>query len=717
MSSQRGLALLVIFVEAVAIGAMSQTVIFPTFISLVALVLASGPWRFQLNPYRRTVLLLTGALLFVTSWRIDRHSVDNDVLFHLSPLMHVVGQFLLVVQVGMLAVKFREERIPPYFLWLGVFVMMSAGDIRASNSESSWFQLFTICFILFGGAFLGADLPVTGGTQRRGFTRNATIVLLGIAIIFGSWFSSAALHKYERTLDRWISQMLNAGQSRSTVGYSGEAQLSSVAFQKTVRSSESALRIDGAVNPGYMRGRIFPYLSNSSHSGLLGERVTEWHPERLPQNGNLYQTSRPIVNGDLRTSTAELAADKQYEYQLSSSADSSRTPIAVHVMNEQLMGTYFLPFHTQRMVCDESPLLIHPWGLESPNESPSAHYLLNLGSQVGYFDQEVFDIADNRNWGASVPTQRELLHVPKIIRDDEVVQKIADEVFAGCETVSEHIQAVTKYFRSKYDYHLGIEIPRGQDPILYFLTKRPAAHCEYFAAGSAVLLRMRGIRARYVTGFVIVERNELGNFWTARNSDAHAWAEAYDPELGWVLVESTPANGVPMETERPWHRQFWDVISHSLHKFRYNFGRGGWDWLGRVLIEFLLSPRGMLFAFLLSLYLLWRGRGHITFGQGLKVDPLLRKLHNLLRGGDRLARLSGLVRMKGESLSHFANRLEQEHELQDLAEWYRAYVRARYRPSWREEDVEQLQEGLSRLRSSHSRYRKITTQTIAERRV
>lgn len=77
----------------------------------------------------------------------------------------------------------------------------------------------------------------------------------------------------------------------------------------------------------------------------------------------------------------------------------------------------------------------------------------------------------------------------------------------------------------------------GEDFAGRFL-KEGRGYCVHFATAGALLLRMQGVPARYVTGYVVrldgVGRGEV------MDSDAHAWVEVYVDGCGWYPVEMTP---------------------------------------------------------------------------------------------------------------------------------------------------------------------------------
>lgn len=95
------------------------------------------------------------------------------------------------------------------------------------------------------------------------------------------------------------------------------------------------------------------------------------------------------------------------------------------------------------------------------------------------------------------------------------------------------------FFRSsgfRYSLSPGDYRPNDLDE---FLFQRRIGFCEHYAAAFATLMRIAGIPARTVVGYLGGEYNDLGKFVTVRQSDAHAWCELWLPDTGWERVDPT----------------------------------------------------------------------------------------------------------------------------------------------------------------------------------
>ncbi len=103
------------------------------------------------------------------------------------------------------------------------------------------------------------------------------------------------------------------------------------------------------------------------------------------------------------------------------------------------------------------------------------------------------------------------------------------------------VNAVLRFFRDeKFSYTL--EPPAlGRNTVDEFLFTTRAGFCEHYSSAFVVLMRAAGIPARVVTGYQGGEINAVDGFMTVRQSDAHAWAEVWLKNRGWVRVDPTSA--------------------------------------------------------------------------------------------------------------------------------------------------------------------------------
>lgn len=93
-------------------------------------------------------------------------------------------------------------------------------------------------------------------------------------------------------------------------------------------------------------------------------------------------------------------------------------------------------------------------------------------------------------------------------------------------------RALQNRFRFSTDFTYTLEFSQvqrtpGMDPLEDFVANHRHGHCEYFAGALVLALRSQNIPARMVVGYHGGEYNSLGKFYQIRQSDAHAWVEAY----------------------------------------------------------------------------------------------------------------------------------------------------------------------------------------------
>ncbi len=231
------------------------------------------------------------------------------------------------------------------------------------------------------------------------------------------------------------------------------------------------------------------------------------------------------------------------------------------------------------------------------------------------------------------------------------------------------VRRALQWITTDFSYTLDTPVA-GRDPIDEFLFGYKAGFCEHFSSAFVVLMRNAGIPARVVTGFAGGTRNRVGDYWVVRRMDAHAWAEVWLPQRGWVRVDPTAAvaperildtlddrlladAGNPLQQRwlqlgqmGDWLRRGWNdlVLSFDARRQQQLFKPLGLDDIkpGQLLSGFVMAA---LAAVLWMAWLLARGER--------ERDPLLRTWHRL---GRRYARL-GLAREPHEPALLWARRV------------------------------------------------------------
>jgi transglutaminase-like putative cysteine protease len=150
-----------------------------------------------------------------------------------------------------------------------------------------------------------------------------------------------------------------------------------------------------------------------------------------------------------------------------------------------------------------------------------------------------YDVVSSESRGNEItPTARaEALEVPSSI--SPAVRDLAQSWTVQNRDPRGIVSSALQFFRTQgFSYSLT---PGTYDNLDQFLFQRRAGFCEHYAASFATLMRLAGIPARVVVGYLGGEYNDLGHFVLVRQADAHAWCEVWLPENGWTRVDPTSA--------------------------------------------------------------------------------------------------------------------------------------------------------------------------------
>jgi len=329
------------------------------------------------------------------------------------------------------------------------------------------------------------------------------------------------------------------------------------------------------------------------------------------------------------------------------------------------------------------PASYQPWilALDTPASTPT---LVNEQSL------EV-SLTDNLQINTSTPVSSLLRYSASSVLSDRftpVVQPGAQNLFVSStnpkaqawaqelrKQYTDHDQlarAIMLHFNRESFYYTLSPPPVGVNSIDDFLFDTRSGFCEYYAGSFVFLLRAAGVPARVVTGY---QGGEINNgYMIVKQSDAHAWAEAYidgqwrryDPtgavsplrveEGANASLRNDPAHGFLSKVNIPLVKSLqlkWDAVNFAWQKRIVNFDREKQKALWRKIgID---KPSGwMIVLLVISAVMLWTLI--IIKPLSLHAREKLSPCEKTWRKLCLQLRTHGLQRHTGETYSDFISR-------------------------------------------------------------
>ena len=664
MTGRRIMAFFMVALQAIVVARLFGHQWFAA--AMVAAAFA-GLWgRVQLDLGRTGKLVFAAALgvVILSDWRFLLPESPDMALVFMGRVGHAVVKYLLALQAAQLFIR-HPSGLPALMGLYGAAFMTCAGDMVMRGGTRLLYQTCAVGFVGLAAGFY-AFCPARAyvvPVRRRSHYRAATWGLIAVALSLSVGLA-ATLTRYRDALDSALLGMLLGKFTEQSAGIETAPKLGDLAELKGKDENLTALCVESAEQPGYLRAKAYDRYANGRWQASLEKRDLE------PKREDPDAERKPV--------------GYEYYYVWDEGDDADWTPMDIWSnMFDRSCLFRRLRSTATRIPCSQL-------GIDDSGN-------VTFEKQR---DTEIYRVYTHKH---GEPTPKAALS-PKLRsrytqtpnKLDPRVRALAERIFRGRDTTLAKVMAVVNYFYGNYTYHLGIRVPKGQDALTYFLLDKPPAHCEYFATGAAVLLRLGGVPCRYVTGFVVSEKNPFGGFWMARNKDAHAWVEAYDEQRGWFIVEPTVSDGLPTSNERgaSLRSYLWDYLRFSNERRKDAFIKTGVKGVMRQMgrsagafLRRLLSPLPVAIAgFCLAAYgavalLQWRRRV-----QPAAASPEVTALQALLKQMDRRMRTRGLARGDQETLHQFAARITRDHAgdegVRDAAQWYVEYASARYgRPS------------------------------------
>ena len=648
-------------------------------IALLAMTVALvGCWpRLRLDWGYRKKYFSSGAiaLAYLIWWWLDLQYLDPSRSSQFENSLGLAGA-LGTMMIQAQQYFWRDERgLPNYFPFLGALAMAFATDhYLTSDTERDIVFGLTMTFGIVAVVFFALDHRPSPRKTYGGYryTLIGVCALLSLGLAAGTAW---VIGESEQAVGRMLTA--NMAKKQLVLGNRSTAQLDSMSDIKGQNFDHIALEIMADASPGYLRGQVYGRYQNRSWSAIPMDSapmavetappgfVAKWSSEKLYP---IDPDATTILN------TMVVYPDPAIERALFTPLEAGwigRPQGGIRLSDAQVAETsqknHGFPYH---VITTPRPPIV-------PLDTESRALYTELPEDLA----------------------------PRIL-------SLASSVCGTQSTTLGKANAVTQYFTSNYEYTLGIVVPRGADPMEYFLFSDPLpdAHCEYFATGAAFLLRASGVPTRYVTGVGVWEQHPFADYWVARNRDSHAWVEAWDDELGWFIVEATPASGLPeagASEKVGGLRDFWQMIALKIKRAIAAIREGAWTTLLSAIREILVTLiHGMRAAWWILLLILgagvalWQGYRRWKFRtrrDSTNHDIHLRAMQYQLSTMDRWVGKTHRLKRAAHVTPHaFAREIEAATSAANpLAHWYRNWAEVRYRNSADEAAVARLERELT----------------------
>ncbi|MCK5806293.1 MAG: transglutaminase domain-containing protein [Lentisphaeria bacterium] len=464
--------------------------------------------------------------------------VDADRFF-LIPA-NVYGPGVLLLAVGATYFEQRDTTITS-FIALCIISMLLAGNVVGFSGTyerlpEQWSRELNFHLVFGIGVFVQllavlALLPRTQFRRVQGVKPSRRRQALRLCLVFVLMGTTGAIvlglrataFRYRHVVESSFSSLFQR-YWRGKVGrivFGRDVDLWRTVPLRTRADKAIVLRATADAPPGYLRGVVY----------------------------SAYSAGRWSVTG-----TAEKMSSREAGGRLAYMTFTRETPIRPSGPPKPSRRVGILPasrFSSVHLLCPGRAVKFDLVATSLDNSPDGAISYSDFERGVGYETELEERFSGTAYQGPTLEdpgTRARYLRVPKYL--EKCLNGVAAEALAGApprEATQVTVARLVRFFHDRFTYKLGVEMDREHgDPVRQFLTTHRAGHCELFAASAVLLLRSRGIPARYVTGFVCAEQHPSGRYYLSRLEDAHAWVEAYISETGrWVTVEPTTAAGIP----------------------------------------------------------------------------------------------------------------------------------------------------------------------------
>lgn len=475
--------------------------------------------RHHFSREKSDTLLIIGACLLVLAHHVN--SVNTWVLLSAYSIM-----------LWRAALVFTGKALPQRWILLLVSVSLMAGlfwHYRSFFGREIGVAMLTLLLacktlemharrdifvVLFLNIFLLATSFFQSQSLLNAFAALVTLAILLLALL-SSQFSSTSPSLWKRL--RMILSMLAIAAPLTLLGFYLFPRIQGPLWGLPKDAHTARSGLSASMSPGS--------ISQLALSDELAFRVK--FTDTTPKREQLYWRALAMSNFDGKTWTPDLAPPALQSTQLETTGEAISQEITLEPSNNHYL-----------------------FGLDSVATAPQLPHAKSQIQRDGNLHSSA-PISQRLRYQVQSYTQYRLepqLGIARLLQhlylppdSNPRTLQFAQNWARSLPKTEDKIRAVLSMFRNE-NFFYTLEPPLlGKHSVDEFLFNTRAGFCEHYASSFVVLMRAMRVPARVVSGYQGGTLNTHDGYYEIRQSDAHAWAEVWLGEQGWIRIDPTAA--------------------------------------------------------------------------------------------------------------------------------------------------------------------------------
>lgn len=644
---------------AVAVGVFAWPIALPTGIAFGAIGAAYGVYlaekaiqrRYRLPAILAAALgiVLLGRLMiyvFVAATWMSELITPVAALHFAEALRWGTVALALALSLRAISVRYRAAlAIEGGVVVIAVATTVAAhrnGMIARPLEISDWFWTQgidpVVAFLSVGlaGGLLLAGVLAYGRSPRRTIAQLAFVLILGIVLAFRIHGADLDDNDKEPPPGQAKNEQQGGGGGKGgqNGGQGGQGQ--------EQQQKQGGFKQDDMPQPG----------GGNQHNRPAA--IVVFHKDVMPSTGIFYfrHAAFSQFNGSRLVETTRSDVDEDLVRSFPVARQEVPGPKRDVTGRELVATDVALLTEHRRLFALIDPVEVSPM----PNPEPARFrraYGVVSSVITASFDDLLDTNAGDPNWSDDV--WEYYTSVPKDPRYTKLAKELRAQIRSDYQRDPIALaMTVKRYLEENSTYSFKKNYEGEDDPTAAFLfSEEKKGYCVHLAHSAAYLLRALGVPSRVSAGYGVPAENlGGGSSLLIKQGDAHAWAEIFLEDIGWVPIEVTPEK-TDVEPNNFNEKDLQQLLGEMARKE----GReSSTPYQGPRLMDFIRAamawvPRILLAA--LALAYLWKfWRLFRPYFAGAKKQPIVAYRAAL----DRLS-AAGILRAHGEPRERFAKRV------------------------------------------------------------